>query len=55
MKERWIHGSVLREVQRKKGNERPKERDNEERQTGYSRHLPDLRHQDVQNREKQVI
>jgi len=54
IKTKWreINGSLLCEMQRKKRNEGPKGCNNEEWQTGNSRGVPKLWHEDVQNRKK---
>ena len=48
---RLEYAGLLREVPHQEGNEEPKEHHHEERQTGNPGRMPDLWHEDVQNRQ----
>ncbi len=49
------NGSILCQVPIKEGNESPEDDYDEEQAARHHRDLPDLRDQDVQNRQSQVI
>jgi hypothetical protein len=47
-------GSLLCKMQGKKRNERPQGNNDEKRPSGHPGCLPDMRHQDVQDRQEQI-